>query len=109
MRSTRGGRFRPPGEGRGHVGAAKRLPDALADGDPDPGRTVARPPTKTATPSISRHYHGPRRPRRIGGAMLVDWLRWAHGPHRPIDSPAEVYGNDGPCALASVKHHFGHT
>src|SRR6202012_4787911 len=39
----------------------------------------------------------------------------AHGPGTPIGDPieyaslAEVYGVDGPCALASAKTNFGHT
>ena len=39
----------------------------------------------------------------------------AHGPGTPIGDPieyaslAEVYGIDGPCALASAKTNFGHT
>src|SRR5262249_22767179 len=39
----------------------------------------------------------------------------AHGPGTPVGDPieyaslAEVYGTDGPCALASVKTNFGHT
>jgi acyl transferase domain-containing protein len=39
----------------------------------------------------------------------------AHGPGTPVGDPieyaslAEVYGLDGPCALASVKTNFGHT
>ncbi|MBL7660829.1 hypothetical protein INQ28_31565, partial [Escherichia coli] len=39
----------------------------------------------------------------------------AHGPGTPIGDPieyasvSEVYGVDGPCALASVKTNFGHT
>ena len=39
----------------------------------------------------------------------------AHGPGTPVGDPieyaslAEVYGIDGPCALASVKTNFGHT
>ncbi len=38
----------------------------------------------------------------------------AHGPGTPVGDPieyaslAEVYGIDGPCALASVKTNFGH-
>ena len=39
----------------------------------------------------------------------------AHGPGTPVGDPIEyaslpdVYGLDGPCALASVKTNFGHT
>jgi acyl transferase domain-containing protein/acyl carrier protein len=39
----------------------------------------------------------------------------AHGPGTPVGDPieyaslAQVYGIDGPCALASVKTNFGHT
>ncbi|OBG94801.1 polyketide synthase [Mycobacterium sp. E3298] len=39
----------------------------------------------------------------------------AHGPGTPVGDPveyaslAEVYGADGPCALASIKTNFGHT
>ncbi|MCV6974057.1 type I polyketide synthase [Mycobacterium bourgelatii] len=39
----------------------------------------------------------------------------AHGPGTPVGDPieyaslAEVYGTEGPCALASVKTNFGHT
>ena len=95
--------------------AARRRPDSGRD--PRHGRQPGRPHRE------HRHTVGrPRRPRCIG-------RRWprrastpgsvgmveAHGPGTPVGDPieyaslAEVYGIDGPCALASVKTNFGHT
>ena len=100
----------------------KRLPDAVADGDRilavirgtaanQDGRTV-----NIVTPSGPAQVEAYRAalaaadvdPRSVG---MVE----AHGPGTPVGDPieyaslAEVYGVDGPCALASVKTNFGHT
>ena len=100
----------------------KRLPDALADGDRilavirgtaanQDGHTV-----NIVTPSGPAQVEACRAalaaadvdPRSVG---MVE----AHGPGTPVGDPieyaslAEVYGVDGPCALASVKTNFGHT
>jgi len=100
----------------------KRLPDALADGDRilavvrgtaanQDGRTV-----NIVTPSQTAQVASYRAalaaadvdPTTVG---MVE----AHGPGTPVGDPveyasmAEVYGVDGPCALASVKTNFGHT
>ncbi len=100
----------------------KRLPDALADGDRilavirgtaanQDGHTV-----NIVTPSGPAQVAAYRAalaaadvdPRSVG---MVE----AHGPGTPVGDPieyaslAEVYGVDGPCALASVKTNFGHT
>ncbi len=100
----------------------KRLPDAVADGDRilavirgtaanQDGHTV-----NIVTPSGPAQVEAYRAalaaadvdPRSVG---MVE----AHGPGTPVGDPieyaslAEVYGVDGPCALASVKTNFGHT
>ncbi|WP_139836942.1 type I polyketide synthase, partial [Mycobacterium szulgai] len=100
----------------------KRLPDALADGDRilavvrgtaanQDGHTV-----NVVTPSRPAQVEAYRAalaaadvdPTTVG---MVE----AHGPGTPVGDPieyaslAEVYGTDGPCALASVKTNFGHT
>jgi acyl transferase domain-containing protein/acyl carrier protein len=100
----------------------KRLPDALADHDRvlavirgtavnQDGHTV-----NIVTPSRPAQVEAYRRalaaadvnPDSVG---MVE----AHGPGTPVGDPieyaslAEVYGLDGPCALASVKTNFGHT
>ncbi|OBF13769.1 polyketide synthase [Mycobacterium sp. ACS4331] len=100
----------------------KRLPDALRDNDRilavirgtasnQDGRTV-----NIATPSQSAQVAAYRDalasaevdPRSVG---MVE----AHGTGTPTGDPieyaslAEVYGVDGPCALASSKTNFGHT
>jgi acyl transferase domain-containing protein/NAD(P)-dependent dehydrogenase (short-subunit alcohol dehydrogenase family)/acyl carrier protein len=100
----------------------KRLPDALADHDRvlavirgtavnQDGHTV-----NIVTPSLPAQVEAYRtalaaadvNPDSVG---MVE----AHGPGTPVGDPieyaslAEVYGVDGPCALASVKTNFGHT
>ena len=99
----------------------KRLPDALADGDRilavvrgtaanQDGRTV-----NIATPSRSAQVAVYRAALAAAGvdAGTVGMVE-AHGPGTPVGDPieyaslAQVYGIDGPCALASVKSNFGH-
>jgi polyketide synthase 5 len=100
----------------------KRLPAALADGDRilavvrgtaanQGGHTV-----NIVTPSGPAQVEAYRAalaaadvdPRSVG---MVE----AHGPGTQVGDPieyaslAQVYGVDGPCALASVKTNFGHT
>jgi acyl transferase domain-containing protein len=100
----------------------KRLPDALADGDRilavlrgtaanQDGRTV-----NIVTPSLAAQVDAYRAALAAGGvdARTVGMVE-AHGPGTPVGDPieyaslAEVYGLEGPCALASVKTNFGHT
>ncbi|WP_230872316.1 type I polyketide synthase, partial [Mycobacterium canetti] len=102
--------------------ALKRLPDALADGDRilavirgtaanQDGHTV-----NIVTPSRSAQVAAYREALDVAGVdpATVGMVE-AHGPGTPVGDPieyaslAEVYGNDGPCALASVKTNFGHT
>ncbi len=100
----------------------KRLPDALADGDRilavvrgtaanQDGRTVnIVTPSRTAQVAAYRAALAAAsvEPATVG---MVE----AHGPGTPVGDPveyaslAEVYGVEGPCALASVKTNFGHT
>ncbi|HVQ98497.1 MAG TPA: sulfolipid-1 biosynthesis phthioceranic/hydroxyphthioceranic acid synthase, partial [Mycobacterium sp.] len=100
----------------------KRLPDALRDGDRilavvrgtaanQDGRTAS-----LATPSVTAQTAVYRAALAAAGvhAGSVGMVE-AHGPGTPVGDPieytslAEVYGIDGPCALASVKTNFGHT
>ncbi|HEY5151581.1 MAG TPA: sulfolipid-1 biosynthesis phthioceranic/hydroxyphthioceranic acid synthase, partial [Mycobacterium sp.] len=100
----------------------KRLPDALADGDRilavlrgtaanQDGHTV-----NIVTPSQAAQVEAYRAALAVAGvdARTVGMVE-AHGPGTPVGDPieyaslAEVYGLDGPCALASVKTNFGHT
>ncbi len=100
----------------------KRLPDALRDGDRilavvrgtaanQDGHTV-----NIATPSRTAQVAVYRAALAAAGvdARTVGMVE-AHGPGTPVGDPieyaslAEVYGIDGPCALASVKTNFGHT
>ena len=100
----------------------KRLPDALRDGDRilavvrgtaanQDGRTA-----NIATPSVTAQTAVYRAALAAAGvdAGSVGMVE-AHGPGTPVGDPieytslAEVYGIDGPCALASVKTNFGHT
>ena len=99
----------------------KRLPDALRDGDRilavvrgtaanQDGHTV-----NIATPSVTAQTAVYRAALAAAGvdAGSVGMVE-AHGPGTPVGDPieyaslAEVYGIDGPCALASVKTNFGH-
>ena len=120
MRST----SRPTGTCAARASAVvllKRLPDALADGDRilavvrgtaanQDGHTV-----NIATPSLSAQTAAYRAALAAAGvdARSVGMVE-AHGPGTPVGDPieygslAEVYGVDGPCALASVKTNFGH-
>ena len=100
----------------------KRLPDALRDGDRilavirgtaanQDGRTV-----NIATPSRAAQTAVYRAALAAAGvdAGTVGMVE-AHGTGTPVGDPieyaslAEVYGIEGPCALASVKTNFGHT
>jgi polyketide synthase 5 len=100
----------------------KRLPDALRDGDRilavvrgtaanQDGRsaTITTPSANAQTAVYGAALAGAGVDARSVG--MVE----AHGPGTPVGDPieyaslAEVYGIDGPCALASVKTNFGHT
>ena len=100
----------------------KRLPDAQRDGDRilavirgtaanQDGRTV-----NIATPSRPAQIAAYRDALVAAGvdASSVGMVE-AHGTGTPTGDPieyaslAEVYGLEGPCALASVKTNFGHT
>jgi polyketide synthase 5 len=100
----------------------KRLPDALSDGDRilavvrgtaanQDGHTV-----NIATPSPTAQTAVYRAALAAAGvdARSVGMVE-AHGPGTPVGDPieyaslAEVYGIEGPCALAAVKTNFGHT
>lgn len=109
------------GEGAAMV-LLKRLPDALRDGDRilavvrgtaanQDGHTVhIGSPSQQAQSAVYRMALAAAGvdPSTVG---MVE----AHGPGTPIGDPieyaslAEVYGVDGPCALASAKTNFGHT
>ena len=99
----------------------KRLPDAQRDGDRilavlrgtaanQDGRTV-----NIATPSLDAQTTVYRAALAAAGvdARTVGMVE-AHGPGTPVGDPIEytslanVYGTEGPCALASVKTNFGH-
>ena len=109
------------GEGAAMV-LLKRLPDALHDGDRilavvrgsaanQDGHTV-----NIGTPSQQAQSAVYRKALAAAGVDpgTVGMVE-AHGPGTPIGDPieyaslAEVYGIDGPCALASAKTNFGHT
>jgi polyketide synthase 5 len=99
----------------------KRLADAQRDGDRilavirgsaanQDGRTVnIATPSATAQTVVYRNALAAAGvdPRTVG---MVE----AHGPGTPVGDPIEytslanVYGTEGPCALASVKTNFGH-
>ncbi|WP_197513970.1 type I polyketide synthase, partial [Mycobacterium sp. 1165178.9] len=100
----------------------KRLPDALCAGDRilavlrgtaanQDGHTV-----NIVTPSRTAQVEAYRSALAVAGvdARTIGMVE-AHGPGTPVGDPieyaslAEVYGLDGPCALASVKTNFGHT
>ncbi|WP_374023653.1 sulfolipid-1 biosynthesis phthioceranic/hydroxyphthioceranic acid synthase [Mycobacterium sp. HNNTM2301] len=100
----------------------KRLPDAVRAGDRiravlrgtaanQDGHTV-----NIVTPSRAAQVEAYRAALAAAGvdAPTVGMVE-AHGPGTPVGDPveyaslAEVYGVDGPCALASVKTNFGHT
>jgi polyketide synthase 5 len=100
----------------------KRLPDALADNDRilavirstavnQDGHTV-----NIVTPSRPAQAEVYREALATAGvdAASIGMVE-AHGTGTPVGDPieyaslAEVYGVDGPCALASVKTNFGHT
>ncbi|OSC39379.1 sulfolipid-1 biosynthesis phthioceranic/hydroxyphthioceranic acid synthase [Mycobacterium decipiens] len=100
----------------------KRLPDALADGDRilavirgtaanQDGHTV-----NIVTPSADAQatvYRAALAAADVDPATVG--VVEAHGTGTPVGDPieyaslAEVYGNDGPCVLGSVKTNFGHT
>ncbi|MFI5510348.1 sulfolipid-1 biosynthesis phthioceranic/hydroxyphthioceranic acid synthase [Mycobacterium sp. NPDC051804] len=99
----------------------KRLPDALRDGDRilavvrgsalnNDGRTVT-----ITTPSLPQQAAAYRAALDAAGvdAATVGMVE-AHGTGTPVGDPieyaslAEVYGIEGPCALASAKTNFGH-
>lgn len=99
----------------------KRLSEALRDGDRvlavirgtaanQDGRTV-----NIATPSAEAQTAVYRAALAAAG-VCADTIGMveAHGPGTPVGDPieyaslAEVYGIDGPCALASVKTNLGH-
>ncbi|WP_264032524.1 sulfolipid-1 biosynthesis phthioceranic/hydroxyphthioceranic acid synthase [Mycolicibacterium elephantis] len=100
----------------------KRLDDALEAGDRimavirgtavnQDGRTV-----NIATPSSEAQIKVYRAALAAAGVEAgTVGLVEAHGTGTPVGDPleyasvAEVYGSDGPCALASVKTNFGHT
>jgi polyketide synthase 5 len=99
----------------------KRLSDALRDGDRilavvrgtaanQDGHTVnIATPSKTAQTAVYRAALAAASV-DAGTVGMVE----AHGPGTPVGDPIEyaslanVYGIDGPCALASVKTNFGH-
>jgi polyketide synthase 5 len=100
----------------------KRLEDAQRDGDRilvvirgtaanQDGRTA-----NISTPSLSAQTAVYRAALAAAGvdARSVGMVE-AHGTGTPVGDPveyaslAEVYGVEGPCALASVKTNFGHT
>jgi polyketide synthase 5 len=109
------------GEGAAMV-LLKRLPDAVRDGDRilsvvrgtaanQDGHTVQiGTPSQQAQTAVYRKALAAADvdPSTIG---MVE----AHGPGTPMGDPieyaslAEVYGVDGPCAVASAKTNFGHT
>ena len=99
----------------------KRLPDALRDSDRilavirgtaanQDGRTV-----NIATPSVTAQTAVYRAALAAAGvdARSIGMVE-AHGPGTPVGDPIEyaslanVYGIDGPCALATLKTNFGH-
>jgi polyketide synthase 5 len=99
----------------------KRLPDALRDGDRilavirgtaanQDGRTV-----NIATPSVTAQTAVYLAALAAAGvdARSIGMVE-AHGPGTPVGDPVEyaslanVYGIEGPCALATVKTNFGH-
>ncbi|WP_006241249.1 sulfolipid-1 biosynthesis phthioceranic/hydroxyphthioceranic acid synthase [Mycolicibacterium tusciae] len=99
----------------------KRLPDALRDGDRiravirgtaanQDGRTV-----NISTPSVTAQTAVYRAALAAAGVdpRSVHMIE-AHGPGTPVGDPIEyaslanVYGTEGPCALASLKTNFGH-
>ena len=100
----------------------KRLPDAQRDGDRilavvrgtaanQDGHTI-----QIGTPSQEAQSTVYRKALAAAGVdpNTVGMVE-AHGPGTPVGDPieyaslAEVYGIDGPCALASLKTNFGHT
>ncbi|HEX3732853.1 MAG TPA: type I polyketide synthase, partial [Mycobacteriales bacterium] len=110
-----------PGEGCVVV-LLKRLADAHRDGDRilavlrgtaanQDGQTV-----NIATPSADAQTAVYRAALTAAGvnARTIGMVE-AHGPGTPVGDPLEyaslanVYGIEGPCALASVKTNFGHT
>jgi polyketide synthase 5 len=110
-----------PGEGCAVV-LLKRLADAQRDGDRilavvsgtaanQDGHTV-----NIATPSVKAQTAVYRAALTAAGvdARTIGMVE-AHGPGTPVGDPIEyaslanVYGIEGPCALASVKTNFGHT
>ncbi|MGH3561814.1 MAG: beta-ketoacyl synthase N-terminal-like domain-containing protein, partial [Mycobacterium sp.] len=109
-----------PGEGS-VVLVLKRLSDALRDDDRilavvrgpaanQDGHTVnIAIPSETAQTAVYRTALG-----AAGVDPCTVGMIEAHGPGTPVGDPieyaslSEVYGVDGPCALASVKTNLGH-
>lgn len=109
------------GEGAAVV-LLKRLPDALRDGDRilavvrgtaanQDGHTVhIGTPSQQAQIAVYRNALA-----AAGVDPATVGMVEAHGTGTPVGDPveyaslAEIYGIDGPCALASVKTNFGHT
>lgn len=99
----------------------KRLSDALRDGDRilavvrgtaanQDGHTVnIATPSKTAQTAV---YQAALAAAGVDARTVA--MVEAHGPGTPVGDPieyaslADVYGVEGPCALASVKTNFGH-
>jgi polyketide synthase 5 len=99
----------------------KRLPDALRDGDRilavirgtaanQDGHTL-----NIATPSVTAQtavYRAALAAAGVGASSIG--MVEAHGPGTPVGDPIEyaslanVYGIEGPCALATLKTNFGH-
>lgn len=110
-----------PGEGCVMV-LLKRLPDAQRDGDrilavirgtaaDQDGRTVdlATPSQSAQVAAIREALAAANVPPGTVGMVETHGNGTASGDFVEFASLAEVYGFDGPCALAAVKTNFGHT
>ena len=96
----------------GAVLLLKRLPDGAGRRRPGSWRCyAARPPIRTAARSTSDTV-AVRAGRGLSGGVGRGGVE---APSTPIGDPfeyaslAEVYGTEGPCALASVNTNFGHS